>query len=62
MWLPDDRLGVFLSDSVEYVVVSLNVDDLVDEATERLTRSFTVEECAVFQIDPCPTLKDIQNR
>lgn len=62
VWLSDDRLGVFLADGAEYIVVSLNVADLVDEAAARLTRSFTVEECAVYQIDPCPTLEDIRNR
>jgi hypothetical protein len=44
------------------VEVSLAVDDLVADAQERLTRSFTVGECATYQIDPCPTLDDIRSR
>ncbi len=61
-WLSSDRLAVFLAEGVEYLDVSLNVDDLVAEATQRLTRSFSVEECAVYQIDPCPTLEQIRSR
>ena len=61
-WLSSDRLAVFLAEGVEYLDVSLNVDDLVAEATQRLTRSFSIEECAVYQIDPCPTLEQIRSR
>jgi WD40 repeat protein len=61
-WLSSDRLAVFLAEGVEYLDVSLNVDDLVAEATQRLTRSFSVEECAVYQIDACPTLEQIRSR
>ena len=61
-WLGPDRLAVFLPEGVEFLAVSLNVDDLVADSIRRLTRSFTVEECAVYDIDPCPTLDDIRNR
>ena len=61
-WLSSDRLGVFLSEGVQYLNVSLNADDLIAEATLRLTRSFTVEECAVYQIESCPTLEQIRTR
>jgi hypothetical protein len=30
--------------------------------TERLSRSFTAEECFRYRIDPCPTLDEIKNR
>jgi WD40 repeat protein len=61
-WLSSDRLGVFLSEGVQYLNVSLNVDDLIAEATRRLTRSFTVEECAVYQVESCPTLEQVRTR
>jgi DNA-binding SARP family transcriptional activator/WD40 repeat protein len=61
-WLSSDRLGVFLSEGVQYLNVSLNADDLIAEATQRLTRSFVLEECAVYQIESCPTLEQIRTR
>jgi hypothetical protein len=61
-WVSPDRLAVFLADAVEYVDVSLSVDGLVAEATQRLTRSFTIGECAPYQIEPCPTLEEIGGR
>lgn len=61
-WLSADELGVFSPDPVEYTKISLNVDELVAQATSRLTRSFAVDECALYQIERCPTLDEIQNR
>jgi WD40 repeat protein/class 3 adenylate cyclase/tRNA A-37 threonylcarbamoyl transferase component Bud32 len=43
-------------------VHTLDVDELVDIAQERLTRGFTADECAAFGIDPCPDLDTIRNR
>jgi DNA-binding SARP family transcriptional activator/WD40 repeat protein len=61
-WLSSDRLGVFLSEGVQYLNVSLNVEDLIGKATQRLTRSFSIEECAVYQIEDCPTLEQVRAR
>ena len=61
-WLSSDRLGVFLSEGVQYLNVSLNTEDLITEATQRLTRSFSIEECAVYQIEDCPTLEQVRSR
>ena len=61
-WLSSDRLAVFLSEGVQYLNVSLSAADLTSDASGRLTRSFTVEECAVYQIDPCATLPEIRSR
>ena len=62
VWLSSERLGVFLSDPVQYIEITLDIDDLVGEAVTRLTRSFSVEECALYQIDPCPTLEEVRAR
>ncbi len=61
-WVAQDRLVIFLADGAKRFEVSLGVDDLVADAQERLTRSFTVGECATYQIDSCPTLDDIRSR
>jgi WD40 repeat protein len=42
-------------------VLTLNVDELIDIATSRITRSFTDDECATYRIDPCPTLEDLKS-
>jgi hypothetical protein len=36
-------------------------EELIEIATQRLTRGFTTEECASFNIDPCLTLDEIKN-
>jgi WD40 repeat protein len=41
------------------VVVTTDVDTLIDVARNRLTRSFTETECATYHIDPCPTLEQL---
>ena len=61
-WVAQDRLVIFLADGAKRFEVSLGVDDLVADAQERLTRSFTVGECETDQIDSCPTLDDIRSR
>ena len=61
-WLAPDRLMVFLADGARYLEVSLGIDELVDAAIRRMTRGFTMDECATYQIDPCPTLEDFGNR
>jgi WD40 repeat protein len=45
----------------EAIVIALDPDALAEIARSRLTRTFTVEECARFGIDPCPTLEEIKS-
>ncbi len=61
-WLSSDRLAVFLSEGAQYLNVSLSARDLIADAAQRLTRSFSVGECAVYQIDLCPTLEQVRSR
>jgi WD40 repeat protein len=60
VWLGVDHLAVFLAEGAKWLEVSLSVEDLVADARARLTRSFTVGECATYQIDPCPTFEEIK--
>jgi WD40 repeat protein len=41
---------------------TIDTDELIDIARSRLTRTLTIDECATFGIDPCPTLEDIRSR
>lgn len=59
-WVANDRLIVFLADGAKWLEVSLSVEDLVADARARLTRSFTVGECAAYQINPCPTFEEVK--
>jgi WD40 repeat protein len=60
VWLSEDRLMVFLAQGPRQVEVSIAIDEVVSQATDRLTRSFTPGECATYRIDPCPALEDIK--
>jgi len=65
VWESDDRLVVFLIDrgtGARWFTAYLNTGDLVREASAGLTRGFTEAECETFQLDPCPSLADIQSR
>lgn len=64
---PDLWKAVFLDNNTllvksaeEIVTLFLDVDRLIDVARSRLTRSFTADECATYDIDPCPTLAEIR--
>ena len=66
-WLSESELLIFLSirplNGVSVLRVPLEVDEVRQIAVDRLTRGFTVEECAVYQIDDCPrTLEEIRER
>jgi WD40 repeat protein len=63
VWLDDETLLIFLAEGARYVEVSLNVNPLVAQARARLTRGFEPDECAIHQIEDCPTtLEGIRNR
>ena len=36
------------------VLMTLDPEVLADTARDRVTRTFTAEECATYDIDPCP--------
>lgn len=64
---PDVFRAVFLDDETilvqsaeEIVTLFLDGDRLLDVARSRLTRSFTADECATYNVDPCPTLEEIK--
>lgn len=60
MWIDDQTIAVALAGGARWAVVSLDEADLLAEAAQALTRAFTGEECALYGIDPCPTLEDIR--
>lgn len=43
-------------------IFTLDVDELLDIARDRLTRGFAPEECLTYDLDPCPTLTAMQDR
>jgi WD40 repeat protein/DNA-binding SARP family transcriptional activator len=51
---PDGTRLASSADNSEVRVWALDVDDLLQIAHERLTRTFTPSECDVYEIDPCP--------
>jgi WD40 repeat protein/DNA-binding SARP family transcriptional activator len=42
-------------------IFTLNVDELLDIARDRLTRGFAPEECVAYDLDPCPSLAAMQD-
>ena len=55
-----DRL-VFADTTGVIQELTLSRAELLQIASERLTRGFTEQECDDFRIDPCPTLEEIRN-
>jgi WD40 repeat protein len=45
----------------EAIVITLDPDELLLIARDRIVRTFTPEECAQFEIDPCPTLDELKS-
>jgi len=41
--------------------ISISTGDFVESTRVSLRRSFTAQECAIYRIDPCPTLEDLQS-
>lgn len=52
-WLDDHHLLV-TPISGPGIVVTTDVDELLEVARSRITRTFTASECAAYHIDPCP--------
>ncbi len=51
---------IVLTSEPDPLVFTLDPAELMQIAGERLTRSFTDEECSIYGIDPCPTLEEIR--
>jgi hypothetical protein len=47
--------------ATELLRFTLNTATLVSLARDRLTRGFRPEECATYDIDPCPTLEEMKS-
>lgn len=45
----------------EVLVFTLDPEELKSIAYDRLTRGFTEEECVTYEIDPCPTLREMRD-
>ena len=45
----------------EAIVITLDPDELLMIARDRIVRTFTPEECTRFEINPCPTLADLKS-
>jgi WD40 repeat protein len=61
MWIDEDTLAVTLATRGEWAVVTVRNDELLDLARAGLTRSYTVDECRLYNIEPCPTLEEIRS-
>lgn len=59
-WLNGNHLMV-ISSNGSVLVFTMDTGELQQVVRSRLTRGFTEEECASFDIDPCPTLQEIRN-
>jgi WD40 repeat protein len=60
-WLDDAHIVVGTSEGL-WTVLSLDVEEVLEAAEEKLTRTFTSEECDTYRIDPCPTLDEMRSR
>lgn len=58
IWIDESTGAIGTVTTGEWVRLSLDFD-LVDRAKSRLTRTFTPSECVTYQIDPCPTLEEM---
>jgi WD40 repeat protein len=56
----DDETVVVGTNNGIFGTVSLSTDDLIERTRDSLRRSFTEQECATYQIDPCPTLQEMR--
>ena len=59
-FIDDIHLFVTSGFGSEAIIITLNTGELLAIAQSRLTRGFTDDECAIYELDPCPTLDDIK--
>jgi WD40 repeat protein len=57
-WLDDETVVIGTGTGL-LGTLSLSTDRLLAETRAGLLRSFTVEECITYRIDPCPTLEEM---
>ena len=55
-----DEQTLLLGSRPRAVMMTLDPEVLIRTAADRVTRSFTDQECATYDIDPCPTLEEIR--
>ena len=60
-FIDDTHLFVTAGFGNEAIVITLDPDELLMIARDRIVRTFTPEECARFEIDPCPTLAELKS-
>ena len=60
-FLDDETLIVTVGDRGLMYQLTLDDSVLLAVARDRLTRSFSDQECAIYRIDPCPTLEEIRS-
>ncbi len=58
----DDDRHLFVGDrnGGDLFLITIDPDELIDIARSRITRTFTDQECTTYNIDPCPTLEEVQ--
>jgi hypothetical protein len=52
-FIDNDHLLVTSSNASQAIVITLDPAELLNIARSRLTRSFTIEECDTYGVDPC---------
>lgn len=57
-WVDDET--VLVSFRRAAVTLTLDGEAIRSTAVSTLTRSFTDQECATYDIDPCPTLEELR--
>ncbi len=56
-----DEQTILIASESDVVGMTLDVQAQLQYARSRITRTFTPEECATYNIDPCPTLEEIKS-
>ena len=60
LWLDETTIGVGSRDA-SWTTITLDLGELIDLALDKISRGFTQEDCAVYRIDPCPSLEDLRD-
>jgi WD40 repeat protein len=60
-FIDDTHLFVTAGIGNEAIVITLDPDELLNIARDRIVRTFTLDECSRFEINPCPTLAEVKS-
>jgi hypothetical protein len=60
-WMDEETLLIGTNTGL-FGTISISTPDFVENTRASLRRSFTAQECAIYRIDPCPTLAQIRGR